>query len=136
MQILLLFTLFFSILSSALPSPARLAELAPQLRDLIKDDCSPVSAFICGQPIPDPEDLIARSTFDPARQLISTTGIHEFRAPRPNDLRGPCPGLNALANHGYIARDGLTNLVEATNAAVKNFGFSVDLALIISYVPL
>jgi hypothetical protein len=25
---------------------------------------------------------------------------HPFRAPRPGDLRGPCPGLNALASHG------------------------------------
>ena len=25
---------------------------------------------------------------------------HPFMAPDPNDLRGPCPGLNTLANHG------------------------------------
>jgi hypothetical protein len=25
---------------------------------------------------------------------------HPFIAPGPNDLRGPCPGLNALASHG------------------------------------
>ena len=24
---------------------------------------------------------------------------HAFEAPGPNDIRGPCPGLNALANH-------------------------------------
>lgn len=35
---------------------------------------------------------------------------HEFRAPDPNtDIRGPCPGTNAMANHGFIARDGITN---------------------------
>lgn len=30
---------------------------------------------------------------------------HEFRMPGPNDIRGPCPGLNAAANHGFLARD-------------------------------
>lgn len=25
---------------------------------------------------------------------------HPFKAPGPNDIRGPCPGLNTLASHG------------------------------------
>lgn len=25
---------------------------------------------------------------------------HPFIAPKPTDMRGPCPGLNTLANHG------------------------------------
>lgn len=35
-------------------------------------------------------------------QLIDVTGVHAWKAPGPGDLRGPCPGLNALANHGYF----------------------------------
>ncbi|KAJ7692673.1 Chloroperoxidase [Mycena olivaceomarginata] len=31
---------------------------------------------------------------------------HEFRAPGPGDVHGPCPGLNTLANHGYLPRNG------------------------------
>ncbi|KAF5354419.1 hypothetical protein D9758_010764 [Tetrapyrgos nigripes] len=31
---------------------------------------------------------------------------HQWKAPGPNDLRGPCPGLNTLANHGFLPRDG------------------------------
>ncbi|CVL08760.1 related to chloroperoxidase [Fusarium mangiferae] len=30
----------------------------------------------------------------------------EWIAPTPDASRGPCPGLNTLANHGYIPRDG------------------------------
>lgn len=30
---------------------------------------------------------------------ISKGSGHEYVAPGPNDLRGPCPGLNAFANH-------------------------------------
>ena len=35
-------------------------------------------------------------------QLIDVTGTYAWKAPGPDDLRGPCPGLNALANHGYF----------------------------------
>ncbi|KAJ7596366.1 Cloroperoxidase [Mycena floridula] len=31
---------------------------------------------------------------------------HNWQAPGPNDLRSPCPGLNVLANHGYLPRNG------------------------------
>ena len=30
----------------------------------------------------------------------------DWRRPDRDDLRGPCPGLNALANHGFLPRDG------------------------------
>jgi len=43
------------------------------------------------------------------------TGEHEFQPPnfKNGDQRGPCPGLNALANHGYIPRNGV---VEASGS--------------------
>lgn len=31
---------------------------------------------------------------------------HPYIPPGPNDLRSPCPALNALANQGYLARNG------------------------------
>lgn len=50
------------------------------------------------------------------QQPIDISGQHAFRAPSRTDQRGPCPGLNALANHGYIARDGVTSFVEVVTA--------------------
>jgi hypothetical protein len=47
--------------------------------------------------------------FDPELQLVNTTGEHEWRAPGSGDIRGPCAGLNAAANHGYIQRDGVVD---------------------------
>jgi hypothetical protein len=38
-------------------------------------------------------------------------------APGPNDLRGPCPGLNVMANHGYLSRDGVASVVQLTTAS-------------------
>lgn len=35
-----------------------------------------------------------------------TDAAHAFKAPGPNDLRSPCPMINALANHGFLPRDG------------------------------
>ncbi|KAK2689298.1 hypothetical protein QWA68_011409 [Fusarium oxysporum] len=41
-------------------------------------------------------------------QFLSTREFvpQEWIAPAPGASRGPCPGLNTLANHGYIPRDG------------------------------
>lgn len=36
--------------------------------------------------------------FDVEAQRIDVSGEHAFVPPGPGDKRGPCPGLNALAN--------------------------------------
>lgn len=41
--------------------------------------------------------LLIINTID---QLVSVSGEHQYVAPGPGDIRGPCPGLNAAANHG------------------------------------
>ncbi|KAL8667875.1 MAG: hypothetical protein Q9202_000340 [Teloschistes flavicans] len=66
--------------------------------------------------------------FDPVAQHVSTTGEHVWVAPNiaAGDKRGPCPGLNALANHGYLPHNGLapaTTIVQAVNQA---YGMSLD----------
>jgi hypothetical protein len=58
----------------------------------------------------------AKRFFVDAKKPIDITGKHAFKAPRGNDQRGPCPGLNALANHGYISRDGVTSFAEVVTA--------------------
>jgi len=40
--------------------------------------------------------------FDPKLQYVSNQGQYAFVAPGPGDQRGPCPGLNAMANHKYV----------------------------------
>jgi hypothetical protein len=58
--------------------------------------------------------------FNADAQRIDVSGVHAFVPPdfAAGDLRGPCPGLNALANHNYLPHNGwasLTQFVEATN---------------------
>lgn len=47
----------------------------------------------------------------------------------PNDIRGPCPGLNALANHNFISHDGITTLAELTDAQQHVFNLAYDFAI-------
>uniref|UniRef100_A0A0W0G588 Putative Cloroperoxidase n=1 Tax=Moniliophthora roreri TaxID=221103 RepID=A0A0W0G588_MONRR len=41
-----------------------------------------------------------------AAVIVKASDDHSWRAPGPNDLRSPCPGLNTLANHGFLPRNG------------------------------
>lgn len=67
-------------------------------------------------------DLSRRQSFDPASQHIDVSNAHAYQAPGPADLRGPCPAMNAVANHGYVARNGYTNTQEAITAIMKVYG--------------
>lgn len=50
--------------------------------------------------------------FNAEQQYVSNTGDHASVAPGSTDLRGPCPGLNAIANHGYIPHSGVATIPE------------------------
>ena len=57
--------------------------------------------------------------FDAAAQYVDTTGEHAWKAPGKHDQRGPCPGLNALANHGYLPHNGIGTLDQFIDACIK-----------------
>ncbi|KAI0533778.1 Chloroperoxidase [Xylaria digitata] len=77
-----------------------------------------------------------RLLFDPLTEPIDVSGKHAFKAPNfeNGDQRGPCPGLNALANHGYIPHDGIVSLLEVIEKANTVFGMSLDLVGILAGV--
>ncbi|CAN9378727.1 unnamed protein product [Alternaria alternata] len=75
-----------------------------------------------------PDASNVKRGFNADAQRISTSGDHQYIAPGPNDLRGPCPGLNAMANHGYISRSGVSSIVELTTASNEVFGMGLDLS--------
>jgi len=50
---------------------------------------------------------------------INVEGDHAFRPPQKGDQRGPCPALNALANHNYIPHNGVTSYVEVVAAITQ-----------------
>lgn len=88
--------------------------------------------------------------FDAGAQYVNVSkgSGHEYVAPGPNDLRGPCPGLNAFANHSthlvfyvmttsslltdFLPHNGYATVaqyIEATNSVV---GMGPNLALFLS----
>ncbi|KAJ7705604.1 Chloroperoxidase, partial [Mycena rosella] len=54
----------------------------------------------------------------------SNNGQHNWIAPTATDVRSPCPGLNTLANHGYLPRNGRNISVPMIMAAALD-GFNV-----------
>ncbi|KAL4897148.1 Cloroperoxidase [Aspergillus ambiguus] len=54
---------------------------------------------------------------------------YEYHAAGAEDLRGPCPVLNALANHGLISRDGRNITADQLKDALKNIGVGIDIRL-------
>ncbi|KAJ6454347.1 Chloroperoxidase [Mycena sanguinolenta] len=52
---------------------------------------------------------------------------HEFIAPTSTDQRSPCPGLNTLANHGYLPRNGANfTVTQIMDAALEGFNVNWD----------
>ncbi|GAB7343078.1 hypothetical protein MBLNU457_1161t1 [Dothideomycetes sp. NU457] len=60
-------------------------------------------------------------------QLIPVDGEHAFVPPGPGDARGPCPGLNAMANHGYLPHNGVATIDEFVKQTAYVFGMGADL---------
>lgn len=61
-------------------------------------------------------------------QLIDVTGANAWVAPGPDDNRGPCPGLNAFANHGFLPHDGYATITQFVDATTKVVGMGPILA--------
>ncbi|KAI0137143.1 hypothetical protein BJ170DRAFT_45393 [Xylariales sp. AK1849] len=57
---------------------------------------------------------------------------YPFQAPGPTDQRGPCPGLNTLANHGYIPRTGIVTIGQINAATARVFNMGADLSTLLA----
>lgn len=66
-------------------------------------------------------------TFNAKEQYVSTKGKYKWVAPGPSDQRGPCPGLNALANHGYMPHNGIGTITDFIESTYRGFGMGRDL---------
>ena len=65
---------------------------------------------------------------------VPATGdtAHAFEAPGPNDIRGPCPGLNTAANHHFLSHDGITTFNELVDAQQNLYNVGYDLAVLLA----
>ncbi|KAF2173462.1 hypothetical protein M409DRAFT_15744 [Zasmidium cellare ATCC 36951] len=72
--------------------------------------------------------VIPCTVFDATEQYVSNTGEHAYASPAADEIRGPCPGLNAAANHGYLSRSGILTIENTIEGLGAAYGMSVDLA--------
>ena len=63
--------------------------------------------------------------FNAKSQLVNVKGKNAFKAPGPSDQRGPCPGLNALANHNYLPHNGVATIQQFIDSTTKGLDVEV-----------
>jgi hypothetical protein len=78
-------------------------EMQIQARQLSmsEDNCGPTPCGVLGE-----ADQFAN---------VSRGSAHQYVAPGPGDIRGPCPGLNAAANHGFLPHNGIPGITQNKN---------------------
>ncbi|GAM43054.1 hypothetical protein TCE0_044r17560 [Talaromyces pinophilus] len=128
-KVILLALLGASGVVSAFPTAENLAKLMSKKSTTGDKEC-PFAAIQNGVE----KAIKKRSLLDPLSSPIQVTGEHSFVPPdfASGDQRGPCPGLNALANHGYIPHNGVVSLAEVIPAINEVWGMGADLGLVLS----
>ncbi|KAH6897743.1 Chloroperoxidase [Coprinopsis sp. MPI-PUGE-AT-0042] len=58
---------------------------------------------------------------------------HPYIAPGEEDQRGPCPGLNVLANHGYLPRNGVATPAQIIVAVQEGWNMDYSVARLAAY---
>lgn len=100
-----------------------------QERGLIGGILGPLTGVLGALDIPTPQESGLKA-------IPGNDPNHQYRAPGPTDVRGNCPTLNTLANHGYLSRDGITSFAEAANAIQTAYSMSFDVAVFLSSLGL
>ncbi|RXW15744.1 heme-thiolate peroxidase [Candolleomyces aberdarensis] len=59
---------------------------------------------------------------------------HPWRPLRDGDERGPCPGMNTLASHGYISRDGVATPGQIVTSVQEGFNMENKFAIFVTYL--
>ncbi|KIJ35956.1 hypothetical protein M422DRAFT_180004 [Sphaerobolus stellatus SS14] len=61
---------------------------------------------------------------------------HPWMPLREGDIRGPCPGMNTLASHGYLPRNGIVTPAQIVNALQDGYGAENAFAIGLAYASL
>jgi hypothetical protein len=56
--------------------------------------------------------------------------------PRPGEHRGPCPALNALANEGFLPRDGKVTVDQLVHALHERLGIATSIGTLLAKVAM
>lgn len=61
---------------------------------------------------------------------------HPYQAPSATAQRGPCPGLNIMANYGYIDREGIASFSELVYGQQEAMGWAPGLAILLASIAI
>ncbi|KIJ27631.1 hypothetical protein M422DRAFT_190789 [Sphaerobolus stellatus SS14] len=61
---------------------------------------------------------------------------HPWMPLRKGDIRGPCPGLNTLASHGYLPRNGIATPAQIVEAAQEGLSMDTNSATLVTYASM
>lgn len=98
-------------------------------RDLVGGVLRPLTGVLAAVDIPTPQE-------SGLKEIPGDDPDHQYRPPGPTDIRGDCPTLNTLANHGYLSRNGITSFAQAANAVQIAYSMSYDIAVFLSALGL
>ncbi|TFK17850.1 Cloroperoxidase [Coprinopsis marcescibilis] len=105
----------------AFPSYAPLGGLtARELQDII-----PTLDAVIPPPPPGPPTFTGTKLVD--------DGDHPWKPLQSGDQRGPCPGLNVLASHGYLPRNGIVTPAQLIKATQEGLNFDNVAARLAAY---
>lgn len=98
-------------------------------RGLLGGILAPLTGILSALDIPTPQE-------SGLKEIPGDDPEHQYQPPGPTDVRGDCPTLNTLANHGYLSRTGVTSFAEAANAIQTAYSMSFDVAVFLSALGL
>ncbi|KAF2769155.1 hypothetical protein EJ03DRAFT_374684 [Teratosphaeria nubilosa] len=98
-------------------------------RGLVGGLLAPLTGPLAALDVPTPQDSGSKA-------MPGDDPDYQYQAPGPTDVRGDCPILNTLANHGYLSRDGITSFAEAANAIQEAYPMPFDIAVFLSVLGL
>ncbi|KAF7303055.1 HEME-HALOPEROXIDASE domain-containing protein [Mycena kentingensis (nom. inval.)] len=64
--------------------------------------------------------LAGVTAFPSTNKLRQLDASNEYQAPTDTDSRSPCPGLNTLANHGFLPRNGKNLTVQMVSDTLQS----------------
>ncbi|KAJ4299471.1 hypothetical protein N0V90_004716 [Kalmusia sp. IMI 367209] len=77
-------------------------------------------------------------TFSATEQLVNVGpgSGHQYQDPGSNDKRGPCPGLNAAANHNFLPRNGQPNIQQTVDGLAAAYSFGQEFAAALAVIAI
>ncbi|KIJ44698.1 hypothetical protein M422DRAFT_167933 [Sphaerobolus stellatus SS14] len=121
---------FFTLIMVAL---VRLAVAMPAYESLIGLSEREINEFVARNgiaPIPNPPEPLRAG--QNGLKLVNDAA-HPFKTQGTDEIRGPCPALNTLANHGYLPRSGVARPDQIVTAVMEGLNLGNDFAKFLTY---